>query len=204
MYLVTKIRDTVSLPPKEFGKDLKVSLLGIVQQEFEGMVDERAGVVLAVMEILNVGEGKVIPGEGTAYYETEMLALMYKPEIQEVVEGNVTEITEFGAFVRTGPIEGLVHVSQIMNDYINYDSKLPGFIGKESQRKLIVEDSVLARIVSVSLKGTIPNSKIGLTMRQVGLGKKDWAQVEAKMKEKKTTAKVEVKKTEPKKAEVKK
>jgi len=197
MYYLSKIRDTVQLPPKEFGKDLKTSLLAIVQQEFEGMVDEKAGVIVAVFDILGIGEGRIIPGEGNAYYETEMLALVYKPEVQEVVEGNVTEITEFGAFVRTGPIEGLVHVSQIMNDYINYDSKLPGFIGKESQRKLTVEDNVTARIVSVSLKGTIPNSKIGLTMRQTGLGKKEWAQIEAKIKEKKA-ARIEPKKTEKK------
>ncbi|MEK6942296.1 MAG: DNA-directed RNA polymerase, partial [archaeon] len=107
----------------------------------------------------------------------------YKPELHEVVEGVVSEVTEFGAFVKTGPVEALVHVSQIMDDYINYDAKGKTFIGKESKKKLSLNDVVLARIITVSLKGTVSNSKIGLTMRQLGLGKKEWKDSDKKAKE---------------------
>ncbi len=184
MYSIISMKDTIRVPPKEFGEKLNKAILKIVKDEYEGIVDESVGVIIAVLEVEKVGEGKVIPGDGAAYYESEYKALVYKPEIKEIVEGTVTEITEFGAFVRTGPIEGLVHVSQIMNDYINYDAKGPGFIGKETKKKLGLEDQVTARIVTCSLKGNIPNSKLGLTMRQPGLGKEDWLGIDIKKKEK--------------------
>ena len=93
------------------------------------------------------------------------------------MEGIVSEATEFGAFVKTGPIEGLVHVSQIADDFITYDANVPGFTGRDSKRTLKIGDTVTAKVVSVSMKGTIPDSKIGLTMRQPGLGKKEWAKI---------------------------
>jgi len=123
-----------------------------------------------------------VPGDGSVYYNTNIKMLVYKPEMHEVVEGVVSEVTEFGAFVKTGPLEGLIHVSQIMDDYINYDAKLPGFSGKDTAKRLTVKDVVLARIVTVSLKGTISSSKVGLTMRQPGLGKADWSKIDEKEK----------------------
>jgi len=38
-----------------------------------------------------------------------------------VIEGEVVEIADFGAFIRVGPIDALLHVSQLMDDYISYD-----------------------------------------------------------------------------------
>jgi len=184
MYSMIKIKETVRVPPKEFGENLGRAILKIVQEEYEGLVDEDVGVVIAVTGVENIMEGKIVPGDGSAYHEAVLSMLVYKPFVQEVVEGFVSETTEFGAFLRISPIEGLVHVSQIMDDYINYDAKLPGFIGKKTKKKLVRDDTVLARIVTVSLKDTISNSKIGLTMRQPFLGKEEWEQIDEKMKKK--------------------
>jgi len=189
MYAIISMKDTVRVPPKEFGGNLDKAILKILKEEYEGIVDESIGVIVAVLEVEKVGEGKVIPGDGSAYYASEYKTIVYKPEPKEVVEGTITEITEFGAFVRTGPIEGLIHVSQIMNDYINYDAKGPAFIGKETNKKLGLEDKVIARIATCSLKGNIPNSKLGLTMRQPGLGKEEWLAIDLKIKEKNKKAK---------------
>jgi hypothetical protein len=68
-----------------------------------------------------------------------------------------------------------------MDDYINYDAKLPGFVGKKTDKKIVPEDNVLARIVTISLKGDVSSSKIGLTMRQAFLGKSDWAKIDEKI-----------------------
>ena len=180
MYYKTKMIDKVRVPPKKLGAKLKESLLEICQEDYEGRIKDEYGVIVAVTAIGNVGEGHVIPGDGAAYYEAELEMLTYKPYIHEVVRGTVTEATEFGAFLRIGPVEGLVHVSQIMDDYINYDAKLPGFIGKKTERKIIPEDNVLAKVVNISMKGDTSNSKIGLTMRQPFLGKPDWAKADEK------------------------
>jgi len=173
-YVIYKLQDTVRVPPDKFKSNLKKAVLEIIQQDYEGIVDEDLGVLIAATGIESIGEGRVVPGDGGAWYDTVFSILAFKPDLQEVLEGEVTEVTEFGAFVSTGPIEGLIHVSQIMDDFINYDIKGPKFVGKESGRKIQVGDDVLARIVTISLKGSTSKSKIGLTMRQPGLGSKEW------------------------------
>lgn len=189
MYAMFSIRDMIRVPPKEFGADLNASVLKIAQQEYEGIVDDELGIVVAVTQVDEVGEGKVVPGDGAAYYEATFEALVFKPEVQEIIGGNVSEVTEFGAFIKIGPMEGLVHVSQIMDDYINYDAKSAAFVGRDSKKKLVVEDLVLARIVTCSLKNSVQNSKIGLTMRQKGLGKEEWLAMDEKAAKEKKNAK---------------
>ena len=127
--------------------------------------------VISVPDAKVRGEGRIIQGDGAAYFDCEFDALVYTPKVNEVVEGEVTEIVEFGAFVRIGPIDGLVHVSQIADDYLTYDKKTGMLVGKESKKTVKKGDWVRAKVATVSMKDTILNSKIALTMRPAGLGK---------------------------------
>ena len=184
MYKIVDVADTVRVPPKRFNEDLG----SVITQELEtmvvGKVDKVLGIVLAVTEINEVGEGKIILGDGAIYYKVKFRILSYQPVINEVVEGSITEVTEFGAFVNFGPVDGLIHVSQITEDFMSYDQKNASFVGRDTNKMLKVADVVQARIVTVSLKSRVSDSKIGLTMRQPYLGKLEWiAETQKKGKE---------------------
>lgn len=129
---------------------------------------------MAIRELKEIGVGRVIMGDGASYHDVTFETLIYKPELNEVSLGEIVEIVEFGAFVRLGPIDGLAHVSQVMDDFVGYDKKKGNLYGKESKRSLKEGDKVRARIVSVSLKRGMKGGKVGLTMRQPGLGKLEW------------------------------
>ena len=113
----------------------------------------------------------IIPGDGAAYYKSKFKLLVWKPELQEVVQGEISEIAEFGAFISMGAMRGMIHISQTMDDYVSFD-KTGNLSGKASKRNLKEGDLCIARIVAISHKGDSP--KIGLTMRQPGLGKLEW------------------------------
>ncbi|NPA76594.1 MAG: DNA-directed RNA polymerase [Candidatus Diapherotrites archaeon] len=180
MFYKYTIRDTVRVPPNRLQGDLKAVVKEELRKTYEGTVDEDLGVILAVTDIKEIGEGKIIWGDGGVYVDTVFDALAYIPLVQEVVDGYVTDITEFGAFVRVGPMDGLVHVSQVMDDFVRYDPSIPAFIGKETERMLKIEDNVRARIVTVAMRPSIADTKIGMTMRQPGLGKWEWIEEDKK------------------------
>ncbi|NYB52482.1 MAG: DNA-directed RNA polymerase [Methanobacteriaceae archaeon] len=183
---MSKIEDTVRIPPSRFEEPLKEVASEIINENYVGKIDKKMGLMVTVKDIEEIGVGKVIMGDGAAYHEVVFNALFFKPELHEIVEGEVIEVTEFGAFIRIGPMDGLVHVSQVTDDYINYDGKRGALIGKESKKSLEEGNRVRARIVALSLKGkSSKETKIGLTMRQPNLGRVEWIEAEKEKKKKK-------------------
>jgi DNA-directed RNA polymerase subunit E' len=175
MYYLDNRRDVVRIPPERLGPRLENVMTELAQQQFEGKLVDGQNLMVMIREVKPVGEGHIIHGDGGVYQEVEYQALLFRPEIQEVVEGNVVEIRKFGAFVRFGPLDGLLHVSQIMDDRVNIDEHNQRLVGVETKKDLKVGYKVRARVVSLSLSEISPrDSRIGLTMRQPGLGRLEW------------------------------
>ena len=175
MYTLTKITDTIRVPPERFGENLNEAIKDIVQKTFEGTIRRSQGIIVIVDNITPLGDGIVIHGDGGMYQKVEFEALTFNPMLQEIVDGIVCEIVEFGAFCHIGPLDALLHMSQIMNDYVDVDVESGRIQGKETKRILKVGDPLRARIVAVSLNElSARESKIGLTMRQPALGTHEW------------------------------
>ena len=188
MFKLITLQDTIRIPPETFGKPLEKVGREQVKAKYEGIVDEELGYVIAVTGIQVSPIGKIIPGDGATFHKVSFSLLTFYPLIQEVVEGDVVEIADFGAFIRIGPIDALLHVSQLMDDYISYDEKQGVLMGKETKRKLTSGDQVRVRITAVSLGRAGSSGKIGVTARQPFLGKLEWLKMDQgkKAPEKKT------------------
>jgi len=182
MFYELEIKEHVRVPPKAFSEDIKEAVLKSLNEYFEGYVSQELGFVVAVTGIDEIGEGVIIPGDGAAYYDTKFKVLTYKPEMQEVVIGRISDITDFGAFIDIGPVDGMIHISQTMDDYVSF-SKDGVLQGKESKKVLKVNDICIARIIAISYKD--PTSpKVALTMRQPYLGALAWIEEENKKSDK--------------------
>ena len=185
MYKLVEVDSDERVPPSKFEFGLEESVKASLVDKWEGVIDKGLGVILVVTEVKDIGEGRIYAGDGAVHYPVQFEMLVYKPEQHEIVHGEVIDVTEFGAFMRLGPIDGMVHVSQIMDDFVSYDRKNASFTGKESKHKLKDGDAMRARIISVSVAGR--EYKIGLTARQPNLGCLDWIK-EDKEKGKKKAA----------------
>ena len=181
MFYETTAKAHIRVPPSDFEKDKEEAVLNQISENYKDFVSKDIGIVIGVKDIVKIGEGVIIHGDGAAYYDTVFKLIVFKPELQEVVLGNITEITDFGAFVNIGPIDGMVHISQTMDDFVSF-SKSNVLSGKESKRILKQGDICRARIIAVSYKEAEP--KIGLTMRQATLGNVKWIEDDVKKQQK--------------------
>jgi DNA-directed RNA polymerase subunit E' len=199
MFNLITLQDTIRIPPDTFGNPLEKVGRDQVKAKYEGIVDEELGYVIAVNKVEVSPVGKIIPGDGATYHKVMFSLLTFYPVIQEVVEGDVVEIADFGAFVRIGPVDALLHVSQLLDDYMSYDEKQGVLLGKETKRKLTSGDQVRVRITAVSLGRAGSSGKIGVTARQPFLGKIEWLKMDAaKIKEETAKRKADRKKEESK------
>ena len=179
MFKLITLQDTIRIPPETFGSPLEKVGRDQVKTKYEGIVDEELGYVIAVTSVEVSPIGKIIPGDGATYHRVTFSLLTFYPIIQEIVEGDVVEIADFGAFVRIGPVDALLHVSQLMDDYMSYDEKQGVLLGKETKRKLTSGDQLRVRITAVSLGRAGSSGKIGVTARQPFLGKLEWLKLDA-------------------------
>lgn len=181
MFYLAEIEDYIRVEPKLFGLPTIDAVDLQLRETYLDYYDKEIGRVVSVIDVLGVGEGIIIPGDGAAYYNTKFKLLVWKPEMHELVYGIISEIASFGAFINMGALKGMIHISQTMEDYASF-SKTNALLGKSTKRSLKQGDLCLARIVAISHKGDEP--KIGLTMRQPGLGKIEWIKEDQFKKEK--------------------
>ncbi|MBS3137255.1 DNA-directed RNA polymerase [Candidatus Woesearchaeota archaeon] len=185
MFYRTKLKDHIRIPPSAFGSDVKTAIIEQIKKKYDGFISKELGIVIDVSDIGEVSQGIIIHGDGATFHEVVFEVIIFKPELQEVVYGKVKDIAEFGAFLNIGPIDGMIHISQTMDDFVSF-TKEKTLSGKETKRVLKIADLCRARIIAISFK-ELTNPKLGLTMRQQGLGKLEWEK-EAPVEKKEETA----------------
>lgn len=193
MFVIVEDSYITRIPPEKLGQDYTDAVLDVAKTSLEGRFvdfkDEKDETrilgkcyIVSVIDVDKIGDGAIVHGDGGVYQSVQYKALAFYPEMQEVVEGVVVSIQNFGAFIRFGPFEGLLHKSQIMDDRIDVDMNNQRFIGKDTKRDIKVGDKVRVRIVALNLSSSsAEDSKIGFTMKQLGLGKLEWLNQKRKL-----------------------
>lgn len=180
MFNKITMNDTIRIDPTRFGQPLEDAAFEELRGKYEGLVDEELGYVISVVDLTVNPVGRIIPGDGGTHHPVTFSILTFFPELQEVMEGEVVEVADFGTFLRIGPVDALLHVSQLMDDFISYDEKQGVLLGRESGRTIQRGDLFRVRIVAVSFPRGRSSGKIGVTARQPFLGKLEWIEKESK------------------------
>jgi DNA-directed RNA polymerase subunit E' len=180
MFYLLEVEDHVRVEPRHFGLPTGEAIEKQLNESYVDKVTKELGYAISVISVDKVEDGVIVPGDGAAYYKSIFKLLVWKPELHELVYGTISEITNFGAFIQIGPAQGMIHISQTMEDYVSLN-KTGTLSGKASKRTLGKGDDCVARVVAISYKAEQP--KIGLTMRQPGLGRIDWVKEGKKKKE---------------------
>lgn len=197
MFYRTTVQDNIRVPPKLFNLSTEEAITKRIKKKYDGFISKDLGTVIDVSKVIEIRDGVIIPGDGASYFDTTFELITFKAEMQEVVLGRIRDIADFGAFIHLGPIEGMIHVSQTMDDFVSF-SKEKVLSGKESKRSLKVGDRCRARIVAISFKD-VSNPKLGLTMRQEYLGKLEWIDEDKEKPKKGKKDEKEEKEEKPKK-----
>ena len=180
MFSIVHMSDVVRIPPNRLTNSLKNTAIGILKEKYESMISPDIGYIIMIIDATANSIGKLVAGDGATYHRVNFKALTFFPKLQEVVEGEVVEITDFGAFVRIGPTDALLHLSQITDDYLKSDVKQGVIIANQSAKSLRIGSRIRARVTAVSLGKGAAMGKIGITCRQPFLGATEWIVQEVK------------------------
>jgi nicotinate-nucleotide pyrophosphorylase/DNA-directed RNA polymerase subunit RpoE len=174
------MNDVVRIPPNRLTSSLKNTAITILKEKYESMISPELGYVIMIVDASANAVGKLVAGDGSTYHKVQFKALTFYPKLQEVVEGEIVEITDFGAFVRVGPTDALLHLSQITDDYLKSDVKQGIIIANQTAKSLKIGSKIRARVTAISLGKGTGMGKIGITCRQPFLGSNEWIEQEIK------------------------
>ncbi|KOO37129.1 ribonuclease R [Priestia koreensis] len=72
-------------------------------------------------------------------------------KVGEVFDGIISSVTNFGVFVELeNTVEGLIHVSDLTDDYYRYDDRQYAMIGERTGNILRIGDEITVRVVDVN------------------------------------------------------
>jgi len=174
LYYLYTVTDSVRVPPKYIGEDVGKATTDMLRAKYERTLDKDMGIILVVFNVRDISDGFILPADPNIHHDVTFDVLTFSLAVDEVVKGEVSELADFGLFVRLGPIDGLVHLSQITSDFITFDRKAGVFVSKNTKRTVKKGDTVYAKVSTVSIRNTIQDIKIALTMRAEGFGKPEW------------------------------
>ena len=128
MFYKVELKDHIRVPPNMFNMPLEEAVIKRIKTKYNGFISKDLGIVVDIAGMKDIGEGIIIPNDGASYYDVAFELLTFKPEMQETVLGKIKDIAEFGAFINIGPIDGMIHISQTMDDFVSFskDKTLAG------------------------------------------------------------------------------
>jgi len=166
MFYLVDVEEKVGIEAQKLKQNIQES----IEEKLEELhLKEKNGVFLGVVEIKKIGEtGEILPERPYIYFDVEYTSLFFQPVQNEIVEGYVTEVAEFGPFVRIGPIDALVHISQITKEKLTYNPEQDIITSKNSKIVIKKGEEVRAMVANSSISNE--RVRVNLTMKQEGLG----------------------------------
>lgn len=109
-----------------------------------------------IMEIEPSENRLILSHKAVLQAESELDKKKVMQELKEndTVKGKVARLTNFGAFIDLGGVDGLVHISQISYDHVKNPADVLS-VGEEVDVKILSVDEEAGRI-SLSIKDTLP------------------------------------------------
>ncbi|KAH9939066.1 RNA polymerase Rpb7 [Epithele typhae] len=168
MFFIKELSHTIHLHPSYFGPRMLNFLESKLYSDVEGTCSGEFGYIIAVVSILDIGKGLVMPGNGQAEFVTRYRAIVFKPFKGQVVDGVVASVSKMGFFAEVGPLNVFVS-QQLIHPELKFDpnSNPPSFASEDQ----IIEKNTRVRLKIVGTRvdatqifaiGTIKEDHLGV------------------------------------------
>ncbi|KAJ2498553.1 DNA-directed RNA polymerase II subunit [Coemansia sp. RSA 1972] len=168
MFFHKKLTHTITLHPSFLGPRMREFVTKRLYKDVEGTCTGRYGYIVAVVAILDIQIGKIIPGHGSAEFEVKYSAILFKPFKNEVLDAVVATVNNTGFIADAGSFQIFVAKVFIPSDMkIDMNTNPPSFHSDDQK----IEKGTLVRIkligtnidaTKITAIGTIKEDYLGV------------------------------------------
>lgn len=103
MFVIATIADTIRVPPSLLSQPTLTSVQSEIEKRYPNKIIVDVGLVIAPYgPPLQIGDGMFVPGDGGAHHQVVFKAIVFRPFVEEVLIGTVTDSNEDGITVSIG------------------------------------------------------------------------------------------------------
>lgn len=103
MFVIATIADTIRVPPSLLSQPTLTSVQTEIEKRYPNKIIVDVGLVIAPYgPPLQIGDGIFVPGDGGAHHQVVFKAIVFRPFVEEVLIGTVTDSNEDGITVSIG------------------------------------------------------------------------------------------------------
>ncbi|MHA1665731.1 MAG: RPB7/RPC8 family DNA-directed RNA polymerase subunit [Candidatus Njordarchaeales archaeon] len=149
MFFLTRAKITVPIEPKYLdpSKDLNNVVLDILRKTFEGTVVENIGLVIAVLGS-KIGEiGRITMKKPVVYFDAETELLIFKPMRDEIVEGEILDVSQTAVYVNLGCLDAFCPLNQLSTERFRFNAREKKLRGVRSKVQISKGDWLRGRII---------------------------------------------------------
>ncbi len=134
MFFVLSLGKHLSVTPDYLGPNLYQHIVDVLMRTVEGSCSKRFGYIIKVLNMGDIGEGKVKDG-GDVLFQVSYRALVFMPYPKEVLDATISEVSTLGFFANVGPLKLFVSSQSFSSSYVLHpDAKpRPYFVSSSEQ-----------------------------------------------------------------------
>lgn len=103
MFVLALLADTIRIPPHLLAKPTVLSVQSEIERRYPNKIIIDVGLIICPYgPALEIGDGILVPGDGGAHHQVLFQVVVFKPFVDEVLIGIVTESKEEGVMVSVG------------------------------------------------------------------------------------------------------
>lgn len=154
MFYLLEVKTKTSLSPDQLdpNKNADELLLDTLRDSLEGKVLKDIGLVVAVISCNIQGEGTIPPRSPDIFFNTEMQIICFRPVEGEVIEGEVVNVTETGAFINIGSLDGFWPRNRISDKRLQFNAKNGSLQDREGQITVRRKEKARVKISNVEIR----------------------------------------------------
>ncbi|KAK7075729.1 DNA-directed RNA polymerase III subunit RPC8 [Halocaridina rubra] len=125
MFQLAEIRHMVRIPPWLFGQTLNDAVVEELNRKLANKVVLNVGLCIALFDITSLGDSYIFPGDGASHTRVTFRYIVFRPFMEEVLEGVIKSCSADGIQVSLGFYEDI---------YIRHDAMMTNSHFDETDR----------------------------------------------------------------------
>eukprot|EP00899_Mesostigma_viride_P028968 jgi/Mesvir1/9256/Mv03122-RA.1 len=154
MFFHLILEKNMRLHPRYFGPKMRTTVVEKLIAEVEGTCSGRYGFIIAVVDVVSLGQAQLSDGSGYATIHVKYAAIVYRPFKGEVMDAVVTDVTKMGFFCESGPLRIFVSGQQIPQDMHFAATEEPCFVANDESVRIQRDSEVRIKIVGLRMDAT--------------------------------------------------